>query len=353
MLVSASDLVGFHDCEHLTYLDRRALDDAALRARKVEADEHGKLIQKKGDEHERRYLAKLETQQKVTHISRGAGQIEQRVEETLAAMRAGAPVIYQGAFLHEGRVGYSDFLRKVDAPSQLGAWSYEVIDTKLARSEKASFVLQLSYYTDLLAKAQGTEPRSMHVALGSGEEIAYRYADYSRYVRRLGERFDAAVQAAGQVQPDLLQPSTYPYEVERCNYCQWRVHCQEQRERDDHVMLVAGIRRDQVRKLERAGVRTLRELATLPDARKPADLRQQTFDKLRAQAAMHLRGREAGKPLHEAIAWPDNELRGLKRLPEPHAGDVYFDMEGDPHVEGGLEYLFYMEIGRASCRERV
>ncbi|MGH8310609.1 MAG: TM0106 family RecB-like putative nuclease, partial [Steroidobacteraceae bacterium] len=100
------------------------------------------------------------------------------------------------------------------------------------------------------------------------------------------------------------------------------------------------IRRDQIRKLERANVRTLRDLATLPAERRPADLRQQTFDKLRAQAAMQLRGREAGKPLAEGITWPDNELRGLKRLPAPDTGDVYFDMEGDPHVEGGLEYLF-------------
>ena len=32
---------------------------------------------------------------------------------------------------------------------------------------------------------------------------------------------------------------------------------------------------------------------------------------------------------------------GLARLPEPSAGDVFFDLEGDPYVgEGGLEYLF-------------
>ncbi|MGH8286152.1 MAG: TM0106 family RecB-like putative nuclease, partial [Steroidobacteraceae bacterium] len=217
VLVSASDLVGFYDCEHLTYLDRRALDDKALAARKVEADEHGKLIQKKGNEHELRYLAQLEARQKVVHIPRNTHRIEHQVDDTRTAMRAGAPAIYQAAFLADGRLGYADFLRKVEQPSALGAHSYEVIDTKLARSEKASFVLQLSYYSGLLAEAQGAEPKHMHVALGDGTEIAYRYADYSRYVRRLGERFDEAVQRAGQVQPDLLEhKATYPYEVERC-----------------------------------------------------------------------------------------------------------------------------------------
>ena len=39
--------------------------------------------------------------------------------------------------------------------------------------------------------------------------------------------------------------------------------------------------------------------------------------------------------------------KGLLRLPEPAAGDLFFDMEGDPLVEGGLEYLFgvYREQG--------
>ena len=47
-------------------------------------------------------------------------------------MQAGADVVYQG-FLFDGSwLGYPDFLRKVDRPSKLGSWSYEVIDTKLA-----------------------------------------------------------------------------------------------------------------------------------------------------------------------------------------------------------------------------
>jgi uncharacterized protein len=32
--------------------------------------------------------------------------------------------------------------------------------------------------------------------------------------------------------------------------------------------------------------------------------------------------------------------RGFARLPEPNAGDLFFDMEGDPLYDGGLEYLF-------------
>ncbi len=37
---------------------------------------------------------------------------------------------------------------------------------------------------------------------------------------------------------------------------------------------------------------------------------------------------------------PFEANRGLLRMPEPNAGDMFFDMEGDPLEEGGLEYLF-------------
>jgi len=37
-------------------------------------------------------------------------------------------------------------------------WSYEVLDTKLARETKAATVLQLSLYSQLLEHAQGCAP---------------------------------------------------------------------------------------------------------------------------------------------------------------------------------------------------
>jgi predicted RecB family nuclease len=44
------------------------------------------------------------------------------------------------------------FLRRVERPSAFGTWSYEVIDTKLARETKGNTVLQISLYSDLLAE---------------------------------------------------------------------------------------------------------------------------------------------------------------------------------------------------------
>ena len=44
-----------------------------------------------------------------------------------------------------------DVLRRVDVPSGLGAWSYEPVDTKLARETRAGTILQLCTYCEMLA----------------------------------------------------------------------------------------------------------------------------------------------------------------------------------------------------------
>ena len=341
LLVSASDIVGFHECEHLTQLELAALHQPLERAA---PDEHAELIAHKGREFERRYLERARAAHPdLVRIEQHARDIEEQAAATLEAMAKGVSLIHQATLLVDDRLGRADFLRRVDRPSKLWPWSYEVLDTKLARSPRAAFVLQLAFYSELVAKVQGTEPQYMHVVLGTYEEHSYRCADYSRYFRRLAQRFDDAIRRGGN------GAATYPNRCEHCEICHWRDHCEAQRERDDHLCLVAGIRGDQIRKLNAAGIRTVRELASAPPETRIPKLHPETFARLRAQAAIQVRGREkngaenggaAPAVLFEPILWPDGEARGLKRLPPPDEGDVYFDMEGDPLYEGGLEYLF-------------
>jgi hypothetical protein len=79
--------------------------------------------------------ALIETGEEIAEISASPNiSGEPAVDAVLAAMRDGAEVIYRGAFLHGGWTGYADFLHRVDERrSDLGSWSYEVADTKLAR----------------------------------------------------------------------------------------------------------------------------------------------------------------------------------------------------------------------------
>ena len=79
---------------------------------------------------------------------------------TMKAMKAGNEVIVQGALVQGQWGGRMDILRRVEVPSSLGGWSYEVVDTKLARETKSGTILQLSLYSDLVGRGTGSAPRA-------------------------------------------------------------------------------------------------------------------------------------------------------------------------------------------------
>ncbi len=255
-------------------------------------------------------------------------------------MAQGAEVIYQ-ACLHAGEfTGYADFLRRADGHSALGDYGYEVVDTKLARSAKAKFIIQLCLYSDLLADAQGLLPQRMHVVLGDGTEESFRVANYFRYYRAVKARF---LERLGGVLPE-----TYPEACAHCALCHWRDLCRARWEQDDHLNQVANITKVQIEKLNAGGVRTLAALARLPAGQRVAAMQAETLERLRGQASLQLCKRETGSDRYELRKTDPAEIRGFRRLPRPDPGDLFFDMEGDPFEDGGLEYLFgvvYLEDG--------
>ena len=120
--------------------------------------------------------------------------------------------------------------------------------------------------------------------------------------------------------------------------------------RSDHLNQVAGITRTQIDRLQTAGVTTLAALARFSPENSIPRLQRETLDKLRSQARLQLERRERNAPQFELLSLDDEGRRGFHRLPAPDAGDVFFDMEGDPFEAGGLEYLFgvrYVEKGKA------
>jgi uncharacterized protein len=130
LLFSASDLLNFLGCTHATWRDLRAVKGGQQPTDKEDA--YTKLLQEKGLEHEKDYLWRLrESGLSIEEIA-SSGRLDDRVAATRAAMRKGVDIVYQGALTTIPWHGYSDFLRRVDVPSDLGTWSYEVGDTKLA-----------------------------------------------------------------------------------------------------------------------------------------------------------------------------------------------------------------------------
>ncbi|HEX5241570.1 MAG TPA: TM0106 family RecB-like putative nuclease [Candidatus Limnocylindrales bacterium] len=364
---AATDLVGFLACRHRFGLERAALADLVRRPERN--DPEIELIRKRGFEHEARYRAELEAARRhVLEIEPDASEtdagarLRAAAAATEAAMRDGADVIYQATFFDGRWRGHADFLLRVDEPSALGAWSYEVADTKLARRVKGSAVLQICSYVDLLTPIQGIEPAMLHVVLGGSTRTIerLRVADYMAYYRQVKAAFEA--EAGGEV---AVYPvtATYPDPVEHCDVCRWAAHCAAQRRRDDDLSLVAGISSRQRVALKARGIATRHGLAglELPLAPRLEGVSGEALARVRDQARIQVEGEAAGAALYELLD-PERDRegrlvpdRGLLALPEPSDHDLFFDIEGDPFaLDDGVEYLFgVLEPGLADPSDPV
>lgn len=341
LVVSATDLVGFLECGHLTTLDVGRIEGRWERPPQ-RLDPEVVLLQERGDAHERAYLERLRAEGRTIHEIaradlRSPDDLRAAEAETLDAMRRGVDVIYQATFFDGRWRGHADFLLRTDGPSDLGAWHYEVADTKLARSVKGAALLQVCVYSERLAALQGRVPEQIHVVTGDAVTHTLRLADFAAFYRSAKTRFEERV--FGGAEPP--GGPTYPEPVDHCRVCVWFPTCIDRRRADDHLSLVAGMSRAATERLEEAGVPTRRLLAELPSEAPIADLNRRTLDRLRNQARIQVEGADRRELLYELIEPVAGEPgRGLALLPEPSPNDVFFDIEADPWIEnGGLEYL--------------
>lgn len=335
LVLGANDIVGYLNCRHLSSLDQ-AVAEGLIPNPAVRFPRRLHLFRKRGAIHEQNYIRHLtEAGLGIIRID-GVGVTEKAVSETLAAMKQGTDVIVQGALSGHGWAGRADILHRVDKPSAIGDWSYEVTETGLARETKSGTILQLCLYTDLLGNTQGIEPEYMHVvAPWSGyERQPYRFASYAAYYRKVKRALQESL-------ADSQAEETYPDPRPHCDICRWREHCDRHRREDDHLCLVAGISKLQINELKQRGIATMQDLSEmpLPLAWKPNHGSADSYTRLREQARIQVEARTSGERRIELL--PVEHGFGFTRLPEPAAGDIFFVLEGDPFVgEHGLEYLF-------------
>lgn len=322
VFLSASDLMRFMGCAHATTLDLAYLKGEGPQP--GDDSEDARFLQKRGDAHEEAHLQRLrDNGLSIIEIDRT--DLAADAQNTREALTKGPDVVFQGAFHSERWGGWSDFLERVDKPSKLGNYSYEVVDTKLKRKPHPKHLLQLVLYSDLLSEVQGAMPEHAHIELGDGSRATFRLADYAAYARGARDRLEAFI---------ADPPETRPIPCEDCAICRWAEHCESVWKDEDSLFTVANATRGQVKKLEAAGVRTMEQLAALD--RPVPGIAEGTLRRLVTQAQLQ-HARKSGEP---AWRYRDAEPgKGFDLLPKPQPGDLFYDIEGDPHYEGGLEYL--------------
>ena len=337
--LAATDVSNHLACRHLTQLDLQV----ARRERSAPdwAAPDLAVIQELGERHEAAYLKYLEDEKKlgVMRLAK-KGSEDQLVAETLQLMAEGVEVIAQGALRDGEWFGRPDVLLKVAKPSGKWTWSYEVQDTKLAKETKATTILQLSVYSELLGSAQGGNPEfapEFMWVITPQKDFAsekYRVSEFGAYYRYVRRKLFSAVTN------DVA--STYPEPVEHCQICKWFQECNKRLHEDDHLSLVAGIRRQQRDQLEEWKTDTMAKLAVLPIPlnERPRHGSRDGIERVREQARVQVEGRAENRLKSEAIL-PVEEQKGFCRLPEPNALDMFVDLEGDPFAGAqGMQYLF-------------
>ena len=331
IIYSPSDLMKFMESSFITWMDRYCLE------LKPTEDPLLKVLQRKGIEHESNYLNTLKLQGKnVIEIFQGDKEFESAInsyEATKKAISEGTEIVYQAYLSSDNKdgskfAGYADFLFKVDGDSKLGSYHYEPRDTKLALTTKPYFLIQLCAYAEMLETIQGVLPKCVHVVLGNGEIKSFSTDAYFSYYKRLKNTF---LQQQANFNP-YVAPELMGFE----NYGGWADYVEKKLEKEDHVSLVADIRKKQIKELKKSGITTLTQLAESTLTNVP-NIPLNTFLTLKKQALLQLQSRRDEKIAYE-IKNPSKG--GLALLPPASINDVWFDIEGYPLVNGGLEYLF-------------
>jgi hypothetical protein len=240
-------------------------------------------------------------------------------------MRDGYDVIHQGCFLSDESVGYPDFLIKIDEPSDLGTWSYEVHDAKLGGHPRPAYIFQLLFYTDQLERLQGRRPERMHLILGNDERPGFSPGDFEAYAARVRAAF-----LERQAQLEAGAEPAYPYPVAECASCPWWRVCVDKRRAEDHISLVANLQRRQGLRIEAQAIHDIPSLAGLDEAAVVPKLSKETLANLRAhppgprgRLSGHLRGRSGAdqrRELRRAAHRGHQQLRLGDRRPAPRRG---------------------------------
>ena len=322
LIFSPSDLCTYAESEFASWMDRRE-KEAPGRFQKDPVDEMQKLLQAKGQSHEKNVLDAF--QMKGLKILDLSGKPP---EDTIKALSSGADVIYQATMSRGQFSGIADFLIRVPGPSMLGDFHYEVWDSKLARKAKAYFLIQLCAYADMLEASQGRRPQRIGIILGDDKRESLRTNDYYFYYETLKASFlsyQACFDSASPPDPALSR-----------SYGRWTEVANKILLERDSISQVARVTRTQIKRLAAAGVHTMRELS----ARKVANVKgiaPEVLQRLGRQARLQISSESKAIPDFELLEGAGNSLG---HFPPSSPGDIYFDMEGFPLAKEGLEYLW-------------
>ena len=278
---SPSDLITFLESDYVSWMDRLYSEDKTA----VEPDRESGLIatiHAEGVSHEARFIDELRLSgREVVDLAKGT------LAATVGATHSAREVIYQARLELRPFAGFPDFLVRMDGPSNLGNYHYEIWDTKLSRETKPYFLVQLCCYAEMLEALQGSRPEYVSVVLGTKERRSFRTEDFYYFYLNLKRAFlEMQKNFSRETRPDVLSKQ---------DFGRWKSEAEKWLEVTDHLCRVANITNSQILKLRNADIQTLTALAVADDS-SPRGMAPKTYERLRAQAQLQKASADKERP---------------------------------------------------------
>ncbi|KTD10633.1 putative RNA helicase [Legionella gratiana] len=328
IVFSPSDLTLFMESPFASWMEHLAMTHPHLVPTPDECDELLSVLHEMGNQHESEVFAAFE--------ARGLtiANLYKRTDSyqaTMDAMKNGIDVIYQAHLELSPFRGYADFLIKIQGKSIFGDYCYEIWDTKLAKSVKVDFLVQLCCYAEMLGVMQQARVKHITLVLGNKEQKRFRLNEYFYFYQNLKHKFLSVHQH--------FDPAKYPDPALSKSWGRWSTHAESLLLKADHLIQVATITSGQIKKLDQAGIHTMTALAN-SDYKTVKGIKPELFERLKAQAKIQKESIGKDIPVYQLIHHENGKKLGLALLPPNSKNDIFFDIEGFPLEEGGLEYLW-------------
>ncbi len=232
VVVSATDLVGFLACDHLTTQELGAATGLWERPHQRE-DPEVRLLQERGEAHERAFLERQRDQDERSSRSPGPSRGHRTATARPSRRRS----------RRCGPVPTSSTRRPCstgagsDTPTSSSGWTARARSSAAgatrsptrsspARSRVRPSSRSASTRTDS-PSSRTCAPHDVHVVTGDGRTNTLRLDDYAAYYRSVRRRFEAEVFGDGGATSRPATASTYPDPVEHCRVCAWFPVCMD------------------------------------------------------------------------------------------------------------------------------
>ena len=295
-----------------------------------ESDEMSRYLQEMGKKYEAKFGEILQAKNlDVCHLK---GEIsEKSYENTLLTLNKAHDFVSQ-VFLNSKKLyGVADYLMKVSSKSDLGNFSYEPVEIKLATFEKPSYILQSIAYCELLNNVLGKIPENFHLHLGGGKFKTFKTKYFYDWYKNIEDKYERFLSKFSIDEPLDYLPG---------DHGKWNKFVQEKLKEKGDIIQVHAMRLDQRKKFNEAGIKTIFDLKNIDLNNHKVDLNNGLIKRFKNQATLQLRTTSEDNPAFEIR--PINEQdKGLNLLPIKNDGDMFFDFEGypDPLTAEKIEYL--------------